>query len=294
MSAAGPPARADLAPASASRADPARAAATGRPRCRLIALDVDGTLVDRSLKVRPRNREALAAARAAGVSLVLATGRMFRSALPYAELLDADQPLVCYQGAMVRTRDGQTLREWAVAPEAAARAVELSRAHRLHVNLYQDDNFYVEDLGEGARRYAAVAQVEAVKVDDLMAVAAGGSTKVVFVDDPQRLRALEPELRAAFEPASRITFSLPEFLEVVSAGADKGGALAFVCQRAGINPAEVVAAGDAPNDVEMLRFAGLALAPRDAFPEARAAADALIPPPQEDGIAELVERWVLG
>ena len=72
----------------------------------------------------------------------------------------------------------------------------------------------------------------------------------------------------------------------------KGSALAFVCERSGLEPAQVIAAGDAPNDVEMFRYAGFAVAPRNAFPAALAEADATIPPPEEDGIAELVERYL--
>lgn len=262
-------------------------------RCRLLALDVDGTLVDRSLRITPRNLDALRAARAAGVSLVVASGRMFRSALPYAEQLDVDQPLICYQGALVRTRAGETLREWPVPPDIAARAVSLSRELDLHLNLYQDDSFYVERLDADARRYADVAQVEPVVVPDLMTIARGGSTKIVFVSDHQRLRGLEGRVRAEFAQGCRVNFSLPEFLEVGSAEADKGSALALICERAGIAPEEVIAAGDAPNDIGMLRFAGRSFVTRGSFPEALEAAGGVIPPPQEDGIAELVERYVL-
>jgi Cof subfamily protein (haloacid dehalogenase superfamily) len=259
---------------------------------RLVALDIDGTLVDRSLILRPRNLAALRHAIGTGVAVVLATGRMFRSALPYAVEIGTNLPVICYQGAVVRPPAGDTLREWAVPPAAAGRAVALARELKLHVNLYQDDEFFVEDLGEGAQRYAAVAQVEPRYVGDLMEIAARGSTKVVYVGDHGALRGVEDRLRSEFEPGCRVTFSLPEFLEVVDAAADKGTALSFVCDRLGIPAGEVIAAGDAPNDIEMLRYAGLALAPRDAFPEAIAAADDVIAPPGEDGIAELVERYL--
>jgi Cof subfamily protein (haloacid dehalogenase superfamily) len=218
---------------------------------------------------------------------------MFRSARPYAEAIGTIQPIICYQGAVVRSPAGELLREWPLTSEAAVAAVQFSRRHDVHVNLYFDDNFYVESMGAGARRYAAVAQVEPVLVPDLMTIAERGSTKVVFVDDHGRLRALEAEMRESFEPESRVTFSLPEFLEVVSAGASKGAALKFVCDGLGIDAAEVMAVGDAPNDVEMLRFAGHAVATRTGFPEALAVAGEVIPPPEEDGIAVLFDR-VLG
>ena len=257
-----------------------------------LAVDVDGTLVDHTFEIRPRNLEALQRVIAGGCRVIIATGRMYRSALKYAEAIGTEEPMICYQGAVVRSRAGEILREWPVPPAEAVAALEMARAQDLHINLYRDDAFYVERMGWGAKRYAEVAQMEPQLVPDLMELAQQGSTKIVFVDKPERLRELEPLTRRTVEPRARVTFSLPDFLEVVEAKASKGAALAFICEAAGIRPSEVIAVGDAPNDVEMFRYAGLALAPRTSFPEALAEADAIIAPPGEDGIAELVERYL--
>ncbi|HEV1998626.1 MAG TPA: HAD hydrolase family protein, partial [Candidatus Dormibacteraeota bacterium] len=171
-------------------------------------------------------------------------------------------------------------------------AVTLSRELQLHVNLYRDDQFYVEKMSWAARRYADVAQIEPVLVDDLMTVADQGSTKVVFVDTHERLIAVEEQVRAAFEPASRVTFSMPDFLEVVDGQVSKGAALHFVCERDGIAANEVIAAGDGPNDRELFEYCGLAVAPSDAIAEVRAAADVEMPPPGQDGVAYLVQTYL--
>src|SRR3982074_1744297 len=121
--------------------------------------------------------------------------------------------------------------------------------------------------GGGAGGYAEIAQMEPEVVPALIELARQGSTKIVFVDQPERLRELEPVIRARLEPRARVTFSGPAFLEVVDAGVSKGAALAFVCERSGLEAAHVLAAGDAPNDVEMFRYAGFAVAPRQAFTE---------------------------
>ncbi|MGB2938867.1 MAG: HAD family hydrolase [Candidatus Dormiibacterota bacterium] len=262
-------------------------------RFKMLALDVDGTLVGPSLEITPRNLDALRAAVAAGVHVVLATGRMFRSALPYAEAIGSREPIICYQGAVVRSREGELLREWPVDPESTAAAVRFSREHVVHVNLYKDDNFYIEKESWGASRYAEVARIDPILVPDLLELAAEGSTKIVYVDTPERLRQLEPELLRVIEPRCRATFSLPEFLEVVAADVSKAAALEFVCKHVGVDPSAVLAAGDAPNDVEMFGFAGMTVAPRSAHPDVLAVADAAVAPPQEDGVAELVERFLL-
>ena len=272
--------------------DPAARRVPSAGPFKALAVDVDGTLVDHTLEIRPRNLEALQSVIAGGCRVIIATGRMYRSALKYAEAIGTEESMICYQGAVVRARAGEILREWPVPPAEAVAALEMARAQDLHINLYRDDVFYVERMGWGAKRYAEVAQMEPQLVPDLMELAQQGSTKIVFVAKPERLRELEPLVRRTVEPRARVTFSLPDFLEVVDATASKGAALAFVCEAAGIQPLEVIAVGDAPNDVEMLRYAGLALAPRASFPEALAEADAIIAPPGEDGIAELVERYL--
>src|SRR5258708_987485 len=257
-----------------------------------LVLDIDGTLVDRSLEITPANLAALKAAMARGHRLILATGRMYYSALKYAEQIGTDEPLICYQGAVVRSRTGELLREWPVSPHHSIAALTMAREQGLHINLYRDDVFYVESTEWGAQRYAEVAQMQPRLVPDLMDLARQGSTKVVLVDRPQRLRQLEPLVRATVAPTSRVTFSLPEFLEIVDAGVSKGAALAFVCQLEGLLLSEVIAAGDAPNDIEMFAVPGPPLAPTNAVPEALEAADAVIPPPEENGIAALVEKYL--
>ncbi|MGI8607895.1 MAG: Cof-type HAD-IIB family hydrolase [Candidatus Dormibacteria bacterium] len=259
---------------------------------KLLAIDIDGTLVDGTLEITPANLAALQGAIGRGTRVVLATGRMFRSALRYAEEIGTNEPVISYQGAVIRMPDGSLVREWAMSADAARLAVSLSRQLDLHVNLYKDDNFYVEKMSSAARRYADVARVEPLLVDDLMTVAEHGSTKVVFVDTPERLRELEGRVRAAFEPASRVTFSMPDFLEVVDGDVSKAAALHFVCERHGIAEQEVIAAGDGPNDRELFEYSGLAVAPTDAIAEVLEAADATMPPPGEDGIAYLVEKYL--
>jgi len=273
-------------------AEPAARREPSKGPYKALVLDIDGTLVDRSLEITPANLAALKSALAAGYRLILATGRMYRSALRYAEQIGTDEPLICYQGAVVRSRSGELLREWPVSPRDSIAALSMAREQGLHINLYRDDVFYVEATEWGAQRYAEVAQMEPRLVPDLMELAKQGSTKVVLVDRPERLRELEPLVRETVAPTARVTFSLPEFLEVVDAGVSKGTALAYVCQLEGLSLSEVIAAGDAPNDIEMFAVAGLALAPSNAFPEALEAADALIPPPEQDGIAALVERYL--
>src|ERR1700694_4365510 len=86
---------------------------------RALAVDLDGTLIDRSLQITPRNLAALRQAISAGYRVIIATGRMYRSTVVYAREIGTEEDLICYQGAVVRSGSGELLREWPVAPEDA-------------------------------------------------------------------------------------------------------------------------------------------------------------------------------
>src|SRR5258708_1851855 len=120
-----------------------------------LVLDIDGPLVARSLEITPANLAALRTAMGRGYRLILATGRMYYSALKYAEQIGTDEPLICYQGAVVRSRTGELLRERPVSPHDSTPALAMGREQRVHINLYRARALYVESMRAGAHRYPA-------------------------------------------------------------------------------------------------------------------------------------------
>jgi Cof subfamily protein (haloacid dehalogenase superfamily) len=280
------------------------AAGAPRPsrRIRVVALDVDGTLVDDRQRLHPRTRAAVRNAGAAGVEIVLATGRMYRSVLPWARELDVQAPLICYQGAMVRAiptdaspvvdgvPQGELIIEDSVDPDCALRALEVARANGWHIQAYRDDVLYLEQERPEAHLYARIAHVGYTLVDDLTPVMEAGSTKVVcVVTDSAGAQRCEDALRAALGDGARVVRSLPVFVEVVSPRAGKARGLRAVCERLQVGLDEVVAVGDAPNDVDMLEAAGFGVAMRTSRAEVIEVADAVCAPPEEAGVADVLE-----
>lgn len=264
-------------------------------RPELVALDLDGTLIDRSLMVRPRTLAALAQARALGVRLTIVTGRMFAAARPFASTIGALGPIVCYQGAAIYDESsGERLLHLPVASQTALEIARRALADGLHVQLYADDRYYVQSRTRYGDYYAELAQVEPVVVPSLAAEFAGrDSTKVVIATDPERANALVRELAGEYGERAYVTRSQPEFVEVLNPRVDKGAALAFVARRLGIALERTLAVGDAWNDVPLLRAAGFAVAMGSAPPELREVADAVVADVAGDGVAEAVERFVL-
>jgi Cof subfamily protein (haloacid dehalogenase superfamily) len=267
-----------------------------------IVLDVDGTLIDDQQQLHPRTRAAVRAAGAAGTLVVLASGRMYRSVLPWARELGVEAPLICYQGALVRAMpregaplvdgvpQGELIAEDAVDPACALRALEVARSGGWHIQAYRGDVLYCERERPEAHIYARIAHVGYTLVPDLAPIMAAGSTKVVcVVADEAGAQRCEDALHDALGEGARVVRSLPEFVEVTSPRAGKARGLQAVCERLGIGLEDVVAVGDAPNDIDLLEAAGFAVAVRTARPVVLAAADAVCAPPRDAGVADVLE-----
>lgn len=262
---------------------------------RLVALDLDGTLVGDDLVLRPRVREAVAAAQARGVAVTIVTGRMFQAARPYARALAIDGPMVCYQGAAIfEAGTGAVLRETPVSSDVTREVLQWAHDRGVHAQCYADDTLYVEQINRFSKRYTDLARVEPVVVPSLRAAFAERPTiKIVLVDDAERadehLAALKPLLGAR----AYLTRSHVDFVEVVDPRVNKGEALAFIAQRYGVPLEATLAVGDAWNDVPLLDAAAIGIAMGSAPPELLARADHVVGDVAHDGVAEAIERYVL-
>jgi hypothetical protein len=262
---------------------------------RLLALDLDGTVIDDSLTISPVVQTAIARAIAQGVRVTIVTGRMFRATLPHAKRLGVRGPVVCYQGGGVYdTESGAALYEELVPPAVAMRVYEKAKRDGFHLQMYKNDRFYVEEDNDYTAFYARLAGVEAVVVDSLAREFAGcGSTKVNMNADAVRIAEYEPQMRAYLGEEAYVVRSLPEFLEVMSPKVNKGRALRFVAEHLGIPMEQTMAVGDSYNDVTMLQAAGLGVAMGSGPQELKAVADVVVGEIGQDGVAEAIERFIL-
>ena len=256
---------------------------------RALLLDLDGTCLDANdQSLHPRVRDAVRSA-AQRVPVVIATGRMFRSAQPWARELGVETPLVCYQGALVEAQDsGEVLLDEGLPPSASLRALHVARAHGWHFQAYIDDQLLCEQDRPEAHLYARIARVPITFVDDLAPLLQDArSTKAICViEDPAEVRRCISVMSQALEPEARVTRSLPEFVEIVSPQVNKAAACALVCERLGVKLSDALAIGDAPNDIEVLDAAGYAIAVATAPSEVLDHADATCAAPRDAGVAD--------
>lgn len=263
------------------------------PNYRMLAIDLDDTLLNGKLVISQRNKEYIQRAREAGVQVTLATGRMYCSALPYARELGLNLPLVTYQGALVKEAvSGEVLLHLPVPLALAREAVAWVKRLGYHINVYLDDKLYVEKMTPEAEQYMKISGIPAHPVGNMLDFLQTDPTKVLFVGGVEELDQLEVEMKQHFGSSLHICKSKPHFLELSHPEATKGHALDNLARLWGINREQVIAIGDAPNDLEMIEYAGLGVVMGNASPEVKAKADYIAPSNEEDGVAHVIAKFI--
>jgi Cof subfamily protein (haloacid dehalogenase superfamily) len=225
--------------------------------------------------------------------VIVVTGRMFRSVRPYLAQAGLDDPVICYQGAVVADPvSGEFLRHVPIPRERALEAIDAVVAAGFHLNCYVDDELYVAEITPEARAYADFQHIEIHAVGDLHAWLRSDPTKLVAVGDPEALDELEAVLKPRFRGRLFIAKSLPYFLEFAHPDVSKGAGLELVAERLGFRPEETVACGDGENDRELLDWAGFGVAVANARPDILARADLVVPSVEDEGVALLLETYL--
>lgn len=264
------------------------------PDIRLIAVDLDKTLLDESLGVPARNRAALAAAAAQGVTVAIATGRTHDSAARYARQLGLDAPIISYNGAMVRRLDAaEPMRHVRLPADLAAEIVELLVHRMIDFMYFLDGQLYVPRMDHWAYGYRARTGDQPCVAGDLRRFAGADPTKLLLLGTPQQTRERYDFFSAHYGDRIYCTISLPEYMEILHPCATKAEALRWLAAHLGIDMAQTMAIGDSLNDLEMVQAAGVGVFMPDADEELRAQAD-FVPSERRTGVAEAVETLVLG
>lgn len=282
---------------------------------RMIALDLDGTLLNRAKMISPGNMAALQAARAADVAVVVATGRTVGSAREIASRIGPDVPVIACNGAIAFDEKGEVLAQKIIAPALALQMVQrlvgtgcdvlVQTAHgvwmqsptRLAGGYWR---FVRQGLGlslwESLRRlryYWRVNRFHVVRsLPKWLEKRPVPVLKVECSRWGQDLTELFTALAAEF-PQLTVTKSGRDIVEVMAGGVNKGWALERLAAAYKVPAPAIVAMGDAWNDIEMLRYAGLGIAMGGAPADVRAAAKAETCTCDEDGVAAAIHRYVL-
>lgn len=270
---------------------------------RLIALDMDGTLLDADHHtIPPRNISALRAAAERGVHIAIASGRSWSLVREHAKALGCVDLAITANGAYaLDTRRGEALASFPMDPRQCVDIIHILRRRGLFYELYIGADNYMDegDLEQAAglgfsTRFMEMFRRNTTLVPDVAQVAAKGQPGKfdIFYVPPADREQVAQEI-AATGPLA-FTSPLGENMELNAPGVHKGRALAAVAQRLGLEPGQVMAFGDADNDLEMLDFAHWSFAMGNAAQAVKAAARFQTGPNYAAGVGQAVEEYVLG
>jgi len=260
-------------------------------RYRLVAIDLDGTIVNKDGTIIDGATKAIRLLFARRIDVTLATGRMYQPASRYAEELRLSAPLICYQGALIREpRGGRVLWHRPLPASLARRVLVEMRDEGLHRYAYIAGGIYVEQAREDDSRYARSNGAELHLVDDLTELLERRPTELAARGDAAEVESLIARVRARCGADVIVNKIHTSFCEVAHGESGKGKALKYLAERLGVPQSQTVAVGDSPNDVSMLEWAGLGIEVGDAPAEVRAAADWVVDNGAEDSFGEAIAR----
>jgi 5-amino-6-(5-phospho-D-ribitylamino)uracil phosphatase len=260
-------------------------------KIRVLAIDLDGTLLRRDESVSDRNGRALKGARAAGLEIIIATAGWYQRAERVAQRFDLRGPVIACSGAEVRRlSDGADLMDVRLPAEFARSLYEIVDSQRCLAWVTLDNTVLMKAEGDLdlSDLFPEIRRVPSI------AAAADVPPRIALVQGTGVNKAILEALAAKWGDRVRFITSLSghakSILTLTAVGADKGVALEVACRDLGVAPSEVVAIGDADNDMEMFRVAGGSFAMGQASAEVKAAAKAVTGTNDEDGVAEAIER----
>jgi len=266
---------------------------------RMLALDLDDTLLRSDLTISYRTRHVIRRAQEAGIVVVLASGRIPASIGHFSRILGLHKHsgyIICNNGAMIQeSHTGTIVNEVRLDPETAIVVYDLADAEGFPVQIYEDDIMYVSRTNEFTDYDQKLTGLRQVVVENFRAMAGGGCHKLLIPGDPMLLVPLESIIRTYLGENITLFTSKPYFLEILPAKTDKGTALEKVAGIMGIKREEVLAIGDSMNDEAMIRWAGMGVAMVNGDERIKSIADLITEKNNNnDGVAEVIEKYVLG
>lgn len=264
------------------------------PEIKLIVFDLDDTLLDSQQVISPRTHAAIRQTAQKGIQMMLATGRMHASTVKYAKSLELTMPLITYNGAMVNTfPSGELVFHQPIAPEDASEVMDLCQEQQWHIQTYIQDVLYVCEFNRYVKLYVKVTGAEPVIIGKQLYAVKEAPTKMLIIADPPAIQHIKAYFAARLGKRLYIAESKPNFLEITSPSVNKGAALHSIAERMNIERQYIMAFGNGSNDIEMLRYAGWGIAVGNSPIDVRKAARLITATNDEDGVAKVLEKYIL-
>ncbi|MEZ0182874.1 Cof-type HAD-IIB family hydrolase [Flavobacterium oncorhynchi] len=263
---------------------------------KMLVLDMDDTLLTDDHKISDLNKKVLLEAQAKGVYVVLASGRPTSAMTSYAKELELDlndSYIISFNGAIIsQAKDDQVLFEQKLTVKQIHELYDYSVKTKTHIITYLDDEIISETDSEYIEVEKEITGMAHRKVVSFKDYIDRPAVKCILLENPAYLKSVENDLIIEM-PHLSVSMSKPFFLEAAQQGIDKGASLKLLAEKLNINQSEIIAVGNAGNDLTMIEYAGLGVWVDNVTPELRDKADLIVASNNDNGVAEVVQKYIL-
>nr|WP_314835588.1 Cof-type HAD-IIB family hydrolase [uncultured Flavobacterium sp.] len=260
----------------------------------MLVLDMDDTLLTDDHTISNENATMLFKAQELGVYVVLASGRPTPAMTAYAKELQLDNSfMISYNGAVITDlKEDKIIFEQTLSQQQIHELYDYSLKSKTHIITYVDGKIVSETDSEYIEVERTITGLEHNKVLNFKDAVKSAAIKCILLEEPSYLKEVEKDLKLAM-PHLSVCMSKPFFLEVAQNGIDKGASIKFLAEKLNILQSEIIAVGNAGNDLTMIEYAGLGVWVDNVDPELRDKADVIVASNNNHGVAEVVRRFIL-
>lgn len=263
---------------------------------KMLVLDLDDTLLRDDYTISNRNKELLIQAQQKGIKVVLASGRPTPAMNRYAEELSLakyDSYMISFNGAVVTSmKNNEILFETSLTQQEIHSLYDFSIENKVHIITYSDKGVISETDSQYIDVELKLTGIPHHKVPSFKSEITSSAVKCILLEHPDYLKEVEKKLKAERTDLS-VSRSKPFFLEVMPQGIDKAASIDFLATKLGIHQSEVIAVGNAGNDLSMVQYAGLGIWVDNVSDDLRHYADYIVASNENDGVAEVIEKFLL-
>lgn len=264
---------------------------------KLIALDMDGTLLNEDKKVTKANYDAIQMAKQKGKKVVLATGRPLlgvKSFLKELNLISGEDYVVAFNGALVQnTKTGEVISKTTLKFEDYRDLYELSKKINVNIHALSEDEVITPKNSKYTQVEADLNNIPIIEIPINKMSGTETIVKVMFIDEPEILDEAMTKIPKEIMDKYSVVKSTPYFLEFLDKSVNKGEGVDAIAKKLGFTKDEIICVGDAGNDIDMIKYAGLGVAMENAFEEVKEIADFITFSNSDDGVAHVINEFML-
>ncbi|MDW7669235.1 MAG: Cof-type HAD-IIB family hydrolase [Bacillota bacterium] len=262
---------------------------------KLIASDLDDTLLNSDFKVSEKDRNTIKKLKEKGIYFTIATGRVTSAAAKYAEELEIDVPYISFNGAKIidpKTSNNIFSRE--LIKSKINKIIQYAEKKGIHCNIYSDEKIYVKELNKWTEHYKSFARnITIEEVGSLQNYDFKSTPKILLLDENYKLQEAYEEIVQFIDKDINVFFSKPNFLEFTDQKASKGDALKYIAEMLDLKRNETAAIGDSFNDQSMIEYAGTSAVVGNGREELKKIANYVSSTNDEDGFSDFVFKYIL-